>query len=116
MKRHTTILSLISCILFSFVSHIDAAQSAVATKTVRLPARVLQRCAEYLHQKETSCSELMARHEQYYAEQQKSSEPVDGCPETGALVINLGTSCYLTILKTSQLVCSACARALGAQP
>lgn len=114
MKRQTIILSLVSCIVFSLTAHIDAAQSAVATKTVRLPARVLQRCAEYLHQKETSCSELMARHEQYYAEQQKSSESVDGCPETGALVVNLGTSCYLTILKTSELICSACARAFGA--
>lgn len=114
MKHQTIFLSFLSLIAFSFAAHMDAAQSAVATKTVRLPARVLQRCAEYLHQKEISCSELMARHEQFYAEQQKSSEPVDGCPQTGALVLNLGASCYLTILKTSELICSACAHAFGA--
>lgn len=120
MKRSTLIYT--SLLMINFTLSLTAAQSAARTAVpaqralvLRVPANLLQRCATSFANAEARLSESLTDQDEYFEKQQKSPEPVDGCPEMGASILSLSTIIARLFVKTGKNVCSAGARILGGQ-
>ena len=117
MKR--SIFIFISVITLNLAPSLTAAQSAMHKKPaqramiLRIPASFLQRCAASLENADARLSKSLTNQEEYFEKQQKSADPVDGCPEIGAGVLSIGTLIALFVVKTGKNMCLTGARMLG---
>lgn len=123
MKRSTLIYT--SLLMINFTLSLTAGQSSARTVApaqralvLRIPASLLQRCANSCANLETRLSESLTNQDEYFKQQLeelKENREVNGCPEMGAGLLSLSTVIARLFVTTGKKVCSAGARFLGGQ-